>query len=179
MMQTDWNLRYSRWVIDDGEPELHVGEDFEWFAISLWAEEALGPSTEHTRSAVPIADGRYRVNGEIIYVSQDTDQSAFIIDCGVKAIADGLSLLPNTSKEGDFVTGEIELLLPLCTAVHTENLAHRWRVNKVSADLTPFIPSSVERVYVRDSSQILYKEVLGTDSLKAYSYLLNCTLVSD
>ena len=174
-MNADWNLRYSRWVIDDGEPELHVGEDFEWFAISLWTEEALELSTERTRSAVPLDDGRYRVNGEIVYVSKDAKQSGFIIDFGIGAIADGLSLLPEECNEGDFVTGEVELLLPLCTAVHTHDLAHRWRVNNVSADLTPFVPSSVERVYVRDSSQILYKEVLGTDSVKAHSYLLNCT----
>lgn len=178
-MQRDWNLRYSRWVIDDGEPELHVGEEFEWFAISLWADGPLVLSAEHTRSAVPIADGRYRVNGEILYVSQDAKQSAFIIDFGIKAIADGLSLLPDKCNEGHFVTGEVELLLPLCTSVHTHNLAHRWRVNDVSADLTPFVLSSAERVYVRDKSQITYKEVLGTDSVKAHSYLLNCTDLSD
>ena len=31
----DWNLHYSRWVIDDGEPERHVGEIFEWFAVEF------------------------------------------------------------------------------------------------------------------------------------------------
>lgn len=78
---------------------------FHGFAISFWAEGALDASADNTRSAAPIADGRYRVNGEVIYVSHDAEQSAFIIDFGVKAMADGLSLLPDTCKKGDFVTG--------------------------------------------------------------------------
>ena len=28
-MNADWNLRYSRWVIDDGEPELGSAQEKE------------------------------------------------------------------------------------------------------------------------------------------------------
>jgi hypothetical protein len=34
-MYLGWNLHYFRWVIGDGEPELHVDEVFDWFAISF------------------------------------------------------------------------------------------------------------------------------------------------
>ena len=172
-MQRDWNLRYSRWVIDDGEPELHVGEEFEW-SVSLWSDAPLMRSTESTRSATPIEDGRYRVNAEVIYISQDTNLPAFIIDFGIRAECVEANLLPQGSTEGDYVCGEIDLGLPLCGAPHAYDLSHRWRVNKISADLTPFVLSSVGRVYVRDSSQVTYQAVAGTDAMKAVSYLLNC-----
>ena len=177
-MERDWNLHYSRWVIDDGEPELHVGEEFDWFAVSFWSDAPLVRSTESTRSAIPIADGRYRVNAEVIYISQDTKLSAFIIDFGIRAECDGANLLPDGCVEGDYVSGEISLNLPLCTAPHAYDLSHRWRANEIFADLTPFVLSSVGRVYVRDSSQILYQTVAGTDSVKARSYLLNCSLLT-
>ena len=176
-MERDWNLHYSRWVIDDGEPELHVGEEFEWFSLSFWSDARLTRSTERTRSANPIADGRYRVNAEVIYISQHTELSAFIIDFGVRAECDGANLLPQGCVEGDYVSGEISLDLPLCTAPHVYDLSHRWRVNEISADLTPFL-NSVGRVYVRDCSNIHYQTVAGTDSVKAHSYLLNCTLLT-
>jgi hypothetical protein len=59
------DLHYARWVIDDREPELHVGEEFDWFAVSFWSDSPLLRSMESTKSAVLIADGRYRVNAEV------------------------------------------------------------------------------------------------------------------
>ena len=177
-MERDWNLRYARWVIDDGEPELHVGEEFDWHAVSFWSDGRLARSTECSKGATPITDGRYRVNAEVIYISQDANLSAFIIDCGVRAECLGADLLPDGCVEGDYISGEISLGLPLCSAPHAYDLSHRWRANEIFADLTPFVLSSVGRVYVRDSSQIIYQTVAGTDSVKARSYLLNCSLLT-
>jgi hypothetical protein len=174
VMQSNWNLRYPRWVIDDGEPELRVGEEFEWFAVSFWSDVPLVRSAESARSAVPIADGRYRVNAEVIYISPEPKQSAIIIDFGIKAICDGLSLLPHGCEQGDHVTGELDLLLPLCTVLHTHKLSQRWHVDGISADLTPFVLDSENRFYTRDSSRITYTDVASTNSVKARSYLLNC-----
>ena len=177
-MERDWNLHYARWVIEDGEPELHVGEEFDWHAVSFWSDERLTRSTERWKGATPIADGRYRVNAEVIYISQDANLSAFIIDLGVKAETLGADLLPKGCTEGDYVSGEISLDLPLCGAPHAYDLSHRWRINEVRADMTPFVLSSAGRVYVRDTSQIQYQTVSGTDSVKARSYLLNCSLLT-
>jgi len=131
-----------------------------------------------TRSATPIADGRYRVNAKVIYISQDTKLAARIIDFGIRAVCDGADLLPDGCVEGDYVSGEISPDLPLCTAPHACDLSHRWHVNEVFADLKPFVLSSVGRVYVRDSSQVRYQAVACTDSVKARSYLLNCSLLT-
>jgi hypothetical protein len=87
-MYLGWNLHYFRWVIGDGEPELHVDDVFDWFAISFWSDAALIRAVERTKAAVPIADGYYRVNAEVIYVSHDPKQAACILDFGIKAISD-------------------------------------------------------------------------------------------
>ena len=177
-MEREWNLHYARWVIEDGEPELHVGDEFEWHTVGFWSDEQLLRSTEKSRGATPIADGRYRVNAEVIYTSPDTSLSTFIIDFGIRAECLGTDLLPQGCAEGDFVSGEISLDLPLCGAPHKHGLSHRWRANEILADLTPHILSSQGRVYVRDSSQIHYQTVAATDSVKARSYLLNCNLLT-
>lgn len=177
-MERAWNLHYARWVIEDGEPELHVGDEFEWHTVGFWSDKRLSPSTENNKGATPIADGRYRVNAEVIYVSRDTRLSAYIIDFGIRAECLGTDLLPQGCAEGDFVSGEISLDLPLCGAPHNYDLSHRWRANEILADLTPYILSSQSRVYVRDSSQIHHQTVASTDSVKAHAYLLNCNLLA-
>ncbi len=174
-MECDWDLHYSRWVIDDGEPELHVGEEFDW-SVGFWSDALLVRSTESMRSAIPIGDGRYRVNAEVLYISQDTTLSALIIDFGIRAECDGANLLPDGCVEGDYVSGEIKLDLPLCTAPHAYDLSHRWRANEIFADLTPLVLSA-DGVLVRDSLRSHYQTVAGTDSMKAHSYLLKCSLL--
>lgn len=150
-MDQNWNLHYARWVIDDGEPELHVGEEFEWFTVGCWSDVQLRDSGESTKGAVALPDGRYRVNAEVIYVSQEEPLRASIIDFGLKAEDDGANLLPQGCIAGSYVSGEIRLELPLCGAPHGHNLSHRWLVHSVSADLTPFVLSSGGGVYVRDT----------------------------
>jgi hypothetical protein len=172
-MNPEWNLHLFRVVIDDGYPEHHVGDVFEWFAIVFWSDAALIRSTEKTKAALPIANNYYRVNAEVIYISQDPKQAACILDFGIKAISESGGILgvplPPGCQEGDYVTGEIRLELPLCTDVHPHDLAHRWRVNRISADLTNF--SS----YPGDVSEVRYLDVVGTDSVRAGSYVLHCS----
>jgi hypothetical protein len=173
-MQREWNLHYFRFVIGDGEPERRVSDVFDWFAISFWSDAGLIRTTEKTRSATSINEDRYRVTAEVIYISHDPKQAACIVDFGIRAISSGVDIPPSGCQEGDYLTGEVLLELPLCTAVHPHNLVHRWRVNKISADLTPYVLDSSNRMYVRDTSQILYKDTPGTDSVQAESYLLHC-----
>jgi len=167
--QLEWNLHYLRWVIGDGEPELHVDDVFDWFAVGFWSNAALIRAVERTKAAVPIANSYYRVNAEVIYVSHDPKQAACILDFGIQAISDGVDILPPGCQEGDYVTGEIGLELPLCTAVHPHNLVHRWRVNRISADLTSFMQ------YPGDVSEAHYEDAFGTDSVQAGSYVLHCS----
>jgi hypothetical protein len=160
-------------AIDDGHPEHHVGEVFDSFAIGFWSDAPLIRAAERTKSAVPIADNYYRVNAEVIYISYDPIQAACILDFGIKAISESGGILgvplPPGCQEGDYVTGEVRLELPLSTAVHPHNLVHRWRVNRISADSAPFT------YYPGDTSEVRYQDVVGTDSVLTESYVLHCS----
>jgi hypothetical protein len=175
--KAEWNLHYSRWVIDDGEPERHVGETFEWFAVDFWPDAPLIRSVETTKSANPIADNSYRVNAEVIYISDDTKLASCILDFGLRAICDG-DVLPRGCQKGDYVTGELSLGLPLCASVYSDELTYQWKVNKVSADLTPYVLDPAKRVRTRDVSAIKYEAVSGTEAVKAERYVLHCSQLS-
>jgi hypothetical protein len=152
-MQPEWNLHYFRWVIGDGEPERHIGEIFDWFSLSFWSQGSLVKSEQRAKIATPISDNAYRVVAEVLYISQNPSQEASIIDFGLRAISDS-DVLPAGCQPGDYVTGEIALELPLCTKLAPHQLAHKWRVNRISADLTPYVPHSTYGHFVRDSSQL-------------------------
>jgi hypothetical protein len=172
----EWNLHYSRWVIDDGEPERHVGETFEWFAVDFWPDAPIVQSVETTKSAIPIANNSYRVNAEIISISDDSAKLAYcIIDFGLRAICNGGNVLPTRCQKGDYVTGELQLGIPLYALVYTDVLTYRWRVNKVSADLTPYVLDPTKRVWIRDVSAVEYTNVSGTDVVEAKGYVLHCS----
>jgi hypothetical protein len=70
------------------------------------------------------------------------------------------------------VPGEVRLDLPLCTAVHSHNLDQRWRINRVSADLTDFM------YHPGDVSEVRYQDVPGTDSVRAGSYVRTVNISS-
>ena len=176
-MQSQWNLHYESYVISDGEPHRSVGDEFEWFTIAFWTEEPLVRSEQTTRSAVPAADYRYRVVAEVTYLSE----KACVIDFGLKATSSADRLPPDCGI-GTYVTGEIHLDLPLCTEMMPEEvlktLTHTWRVNRISADLTPYIAYPQNpRFFRRDSSRVKYEETSSTESLKADSYVLHCSEV--
>ncbi len=173
-MDFEWNLHLLRGVIEDGEPERHVGEVFDW-PVTFWSDVELIPAVEKTKLALPLADNYYRVNAEVIYISQDPNQQACILDFGIKAISELGGLLgvplPQGCREGDYVTGEVRLDLDLCTAVHPHDLSRQMRVNRISADLTDF------SLYPGDVAKVRYREVSGTDVVRAGSYVLHCSAV--
>lgn len=171
-MLADWNLHYQDWIIGDGEPHRHVDDVFDWFALGFWGEEKLGKVHTGEKSAVPVHDFRYQVVAEVVYVSEN----ACIIDFGLKATTTD-DLLPSDCEKGDLVTGEIGLRLPLATEVGPEEefkkLGYRWRVNRISADLTPYVNSQ------RDEANIQYQDVPATASVQASCYVLHCCKVDE
>ncbi len=165
-------------MIADGEPNREVGEIFEWFALEFWTQKGLAKADERLRLAIPIADFKYCVVAEVTYLSG----KACVIDFGLKAIRTP-DLLPPGCKLGDYVTGKISIGLPLCTEVVPEDvsktLAHRWQVNRILADLTPYIAHPDNpRFFVLDESQIRYEEVQATDAVKAHTYILLCSEIA-
>jgi hypothetical protein len=173
-MLAEWNLYYEDWIIGDGEPDRQVGDVFDWFALAFWSDEKLTKTIEREKSALPAPDFRYRVVAEVIYLSE----RACIIDFGLKVTSTD-DILPSGCQNGDYVMGEVGLRLPLVTEVGPEEefkkLTYRWRVNRISADLTPYIAHDNPRFFTRDDSRIQYQDVLSTQSVKARDYVLHCT----
>jgi hypothetical protein len=174
-MRSEWNLYYPSWMIADGEPHRAVGEIFEWFSIEFWTVKSLERTDERRKSAIPVADYNYQVVAEVAYLSE----KACVIDFGLRAIRTPDLLSPECGQ-GDYVTGKVSIGLPLCTKVVpaevSKTLMRKWRVNRISADLTPYVrrPDN-PRFDFRDETQIQYQEVESTTALKAQTYILHCS----
>lgn len=169
-MPNEWNLRYDAWIIADGEPNRNVGEVFDWYAVEFFSTEGLAAAQEKSKSVVPVADYEYQVAAELIYLSEQT----CIIDFGIRAIAH-IRNLHSGCKQGDYVAGNIAIGLPVVIENAPEDflktLERRWRVNRISADLTPYSRETC----MRDGSRVQYQEVNSTDSINAISYVLHCS----
>jgi hypothetical protein len=172
-MQPEWNFHYPRWVIEDGQPNRHLGEIFTWPEIEFSAK--LVKVLEQPKSAIPFGDYLYRVVAEVTYFSEQ----ACIVDFGIKATSFSTSLTAGC-KLGDYVAGDVALYHSLnCIVLPDEawkTLAYMWRVNGISADLTAYLPHPDDpRHLVRDDSHIHYEAVSSTDSLHTHTYILNCS----
>lgn len=170
-MPNEWNLRYDAWIIGDGEPNRSVADIFDWFAVEFWSREGLARLNGDAKSAIAVPDFEYGVSAEVVYLSE----KACIIDFGVRAI--GLrGTLPAGCQVGDYVGGKIGIGIPLSTeTVPTSFLkGYRWRVNRISADLTSPLPVTG----MRGHSQAQYQLVTSTESIKTHSYILHCSEVA-
>lgn len=182
-MPSEWNLHYARYVIEDGGARNRtVGTSFEWFAVEFWSERTLlvADKRQTETTATPIADFQYRVTAKVVYLSEETS----VIDFGLSAIG-RRDLLPSECKEGDCVSGDIAIGLPLSTDIVPEEvlrtLKRKWHVNRITADLTPYISHPDDptgKWQVRDSSRVRYEQVSRTDSVITRSYVLSCSEAS-
>lgn len=162
-------------MIADGKPDRSVGEVFEWFSIEFWTLRSLKRTDERRKSASSVDDYRYQVVAEIAHLS---DKNC-VIDFGLRAIRTP-DLLSPECKRGDYVTGKVSIGFPLCTEVVpdeiSKTLGHKWRVNRISADLTPYVAHPDNpRFSIRDESRIRYQEVKSTDTIRAHTYILHCS----
>jgi len=168
-----WNIHYARWVIDDGEPEIDVKADFDWFSLAF--SGTLMKTSRKEKSSIPVADYRYQLTAEVVYISE----KSCVIDFGLTAIADPNSVPPEC-KKGEYVTGELALSLPLCTEIAPEEilktLSRKWYVNEIHADTTPYISHPDNpKFFFRDESRIKFEPVVSTATVKAHDYILHCT----
>jgi hypothetical protein len=171
-MPNDWNLRYDERIIGDGEPDRSVGDIFDWFAVEFWSREGLAKVNEDAKSATAIPNFEYKVSAEVVCLSE----KACIIDFGVRAVGPR-NTLPSGCQEGDYVEGKIGIGIPLCTDVVPTQFVkgYRWRVNRISADLTPLLPGTGMHDYSRSQCQL----VDSTESVKTQSYILHCYEVAE
>lgn len=171
-----WGFHLQRYVIEDGEPELHIGDVFAW-PLTFWVDKVLTRSLEESKIASPLAGNYYRVNAEVIYISRDPTQAGCIIDFGVQAISEMGGLLglplPSECEVGDYVSGEIRLDLALCTVVHPHDLTRKWRVEHIYADLSNYTDKP------GDTARSRYQDVPATDTVRVGSYVLHCSAVAE
>jgi hypothetical protein len=175
-MLTEWSLHYPRWVIEDGYPDREVGETFEWFNVDFGAEPPLTKAGVRSKLAIPTADFGYNVTGEVACLSDE----GCLLDFGLRAMGLRRDVAPDC-REGDYVTGKIGIsveygLIYLPEAVF-DTLKCRFHVNRITADLTPFILHPDSHSFIRDESRIQYVDVKSTLELKAEDYILHCTEV--
>jgi hypothetical protein len=183
VMPTEWSLHYESWIIGDGEPNRSVGEVFDWFAVEFVSVEGLAKTEAQSKSALPVADFAYQVVAELVFLSEE----ACVIDFGLRATARADNLRP-ACKQGDYVSGIVYISLPAYVMTVPDalfkTLEHRWRVNRISADLTPY---TLERVApdgrrilegMRDASRSQFREVDSTQTVSTHNYVLHCSEVT-
>lgn len=173
-----WHLGFPAYLIADGEyDDIEVGQTLDTFALEFWCERRLKPATTEERSANPLSDYRYRVSAEVRHLSG----TAAVIDFGIQTVGYA-NLLPKNAEVGDFVTGEIYLGVPISIQMVSDkvlkSLPNKWRVDGISADITPFKKRRGllrGREYLsRDESHIRFEEVASTKVIDAPSYILHC-----
>lgn len=178
-MRSEWNLGYPRFIIDDGGPDITVGETLSWHALEFWSKHTLTPSDSPVKAAMDDDDFGYTVNAEVVFLSE----TASVIDFGLRAV--GSPDLPRSGAlPGSFVSGLIYLGLPLCTPVVPYDLrpafAYKFQVKSIWADVTPYVQAgdaSGGVWLVRDAGSIRYQSVLSTAALHANSYVLRCLVI--
>jgi len=170
-----WSLHYARYLIEDCEPERRVGETFDYFALEFWTTKRLKKYRQKKKTATAIAGYQYQVSAEVIYASKDS----CVIDFGLLTVGRP-DAIPSGCKEGDYVIGELRLNLPLAVRgvpdSIIEGMKYKWLVNKIDADLTPYISHPDNpKFFFRDESRIQFETVRSTASVNAHDYVLLCT----
>jgi len=179
-LPAEWNLYYEGWIISDGEPHRSVGDVFDWFTLEF-GSDGLAKTEEKSKSAIALADFGYQICAELIFLCEET----CLLDFGLRvggyhkifgaAAGDRQTILFAGCKVGDYVTGTVSLGLPAIAHGPDELLkAYRWKVNRISADLTPYFADTG----MLDPSRARYQEVESTKSVAAHGYFLHCSQVN-
>jgi hypothetical protein len=175
LQMSDWNVLLMRWVIEDGYSEVHKNQVLTWI-VEFQCETPLRLSTEKDKRALTLEENRYRINAEVVYISQDPKQMCCILDCGITVVSESGALLgmplPPGCREGDYVVGDVWLQFPLCTDVQPYNIRHRWHVNQITAKS---LPSSSHSDMTSRTDDV---QITDTGFLKAEAYILNCSHLS-
>jgi len=176
MLLSTWNIHYARWIIDDGEPEREVGENFPWPVLGFHSVERMSSGARQTRSALEADDYSYEVDAEILHVSPTAAVIDFVIAFGEH------DSVPSGCKAGDYVAGRIHLSFlhycdPSVPDQLQESMFHKWSTTCILADMTPY--RSVDELAKRlipDSQNARYVQVKSTRERNVRSYVLQCCL---
>ena len=129
-----WDIFYARWMIDDGLPELSIGESREWFAIWFHSNKNLERVHSTLKIVVPVEKFRYSIKAEVVFLH--TDQC--VIDFGLRAIGSA-KVIPQGVAVGDFIEGEIEIGFEHSISVIPgdilKTLSNKWTIKNVFAEI--------------------------------------------
>jgi hypothetical protein len=185
-IMSEWKIDLSSWIIQDGNyRDFHCG-DLAEFALEFFPKKIqISKSTE--RNAYLIKDSLYKINGQIIFYTQNV----WIIDFGIKVFQEAEPV--KNAKAGDFVCGEI--YLGVDPFFYFENLykipdipplIYTWRINRIERQTAPFIETktqSGQRILRRDESKRGYLEIEKTNAWEDdngfAAYLLHCTKLNN
>jgi hypothetical protein len=166
-MSEPWNLYFPSYLIYDGWGHVHVGQDLVTSGVEFRSVRSLRRAEDQSKSAVPAPSFAYLVTAEVIFKSKE----GCLIDFGLPAVG-APDLMPEGASVGEYVTGEIRLLVErqVALASDVERSVPRsiWHVAGITADLTPYIQHSdptFAKVLVRDDSRAQYKQVQSTLAL--------------
>lgn len=166
----EWYIHYDEWVLSDGAPDFGVGDVFDWRLVSFRSDGPLQPSGQRVKSAAPVANFGYQIVAEVLHLSNES----CLVDIGPLLSLAARQTLPADVSEHAFVRGNVYFRLPLVTEFGLDILtgSQRWKINRIFADLTPYIEQS--GLSVPDESRRQYQEIPGTWVQRAHTYILQC-----
>jgi hypothetical protein len=166
-MPSPWNLGFPAYLIYDGWGHVRVGQELTTSGIEFRCAKSLRRVENGSKSAVSIPNFGYLVTAQVIFNSKE----GCLIDFGLRAVGKP-DLTPEGVSVGEYVTGEISLLVERQTALPSdaERLVPHciWQVAGLTADLTPYSPhpdATSSKVLIRDDSRAEYKQVPSTLAL--------------
>src|SRR6266481_4898046 len=166
-MSERWNLYFPSYLIYDGWGHIHVGQELVTSGVEFLCAQSLRGAEDQSKSAVPALNFGYLVTGQVIFKSKE----GCLIDFGLPAVGTP-DLMPEGISVGEYVTGEIRLLVERQTALSSddERLVPRctWHVAGITADLTPYIQPldpTFSKVLRGDGSRVQHELVPSTLAL--------------
>jgi hypothetical protein len=185
MINKEWQIGLSSWIIQDGNyGDFKVGET-ETFAIEFFSED-ISFSNRKEKYANLINKAAYDINAEVVFNADDF----LVIDFGLLAYQEVQG--KSTYTIGDWVKGNFYLGIdPFFyfengyTIKGIQPLIYAWNIEEVLIETAPFLETQNDKggkVLTRDESKSLLKSIPGTnawnDDNGNAEYILKCKLNS-
>lgn len=171
-----WNIRFGAELIrEEGEYGiLACGRTIDTWILEFYGDK-WSLAKDRAKSASPVEDFQYRVNAEVLFISN----GVCVLDFGIKTVGEisDPQLLGQLSI-GSYLSGEITVGMTFCTEVIPENLAqsmnYRMRIEQIFEDTARLVKFEGNRVFRPATESPRFREVESTNT-DAYEYILRCS----
>ncbi len=188
-----WNIGLTAATIQAGRYGDFQRDQYAAFALSFSVSDAR-LTMPNTKAAVPLGGSRYRVTGEVVYLTEDV----CVLDFGLRVYQASLEGLPQDMRVGAFVAAEIALGVDdgpydqeLFALPDMPPLVYTWYLHRIhealpdGAAATARLDNEANATDAADGSldedgddEPLYDDVEQTDAWArdaGASYVLSCT----